>query len=205
MEQDSSHALVGEDMYDGYTLAPMGQICRTTTLALVLKRCPWPAKRYPWGPSSVNRTQKRPRAPILKPSQHKSCWVLFPPRKLHAARSHEGTSTIGGEKDRRSRVHPFIHSVTCLVRSAAPLHGDTMRTPRAHLGALGGPPRATHLPARYNGAVRAAPRTQWRRTRPSRGLQSTPEQPTTTALSFSAPRRRRIPGLYRRRAWVGGL
>ena len=30
MEQDSSHALVGEDMYDGYTLAPMGQICRTT-------------------------------------------------------------------------------------------------------------------------------------------------------------------------------
>ena len=30
MEQDS-HALVGEDMYDGYTLAPMGQICRTTT------------------------------------------------------------------------------------------------------------------------------------------------------------------------------
>jgi NAD-dependent dihydropyrimidine dehydrogenase PreA subunit len=30
VEQDNSHALVGEDMYDGYTLAPMGQICRTT-------------------------------------------------------------------------------------------------------------------------------------------------------------------------------
>ena len=29
MEQDSSHALVGVDMYDGYTLAPKGQICRT--------------------------------------------------------------------------------------------------------------------------------------------------------------------------------
>jgi hypothetical protein len=31
VEQDSSHALVGVDMYDGYTLAPKGQICRTTT------------------------------------------------------------------------------------------------------------------------------------------------------------------------------
>jgi hypothetical protein len=30
VEQDNSHALVGVDMYDGYTLAPKGQICRTT-------------------------------------------------------------------------------------------------------------------------------------------------------------------------------
>ena len=88
-------------------------------------------KRYPWAPSSVNRSQKRPRAPILKPSQHKSCWVLFPPRKLHAARSHEGTSTIGGEKDRRA--HEYTHSFTQSHVLCAP-RPRSMVTPRGHLG-----------------------------------------------------------------------
>ena len=122
-------------------------------MSLVLKRCPWPAKRYPCGPSSVKRTQKRPRALILKPSQHRVLLGLVSTPKVA-----RGTLTRRHEHDWRGKRSALtstpIHSL-----SHTWVHSEARREPRTSPRGTTGPSapllaRSGGVPA-HHGASRA--------------------------------------------------